>query len=478
MPTTMPGISITEAKNILQQTDRIIRTFPEVENVFGKAGRAETATDPAPLSMLETTIRLKDPKYWRPGLTMESLIREMDEAVKFPGLSNSWGYPIKIRIDMLSTGIKTPIGLKITGPDLEVLNRLGTQAEAIFKSIPETASAFAERTTGGYYLDFDIKRPEAARYGLTVGDVQDVILTALGGMNLTETVEGLERYPVNLRYFQDYRENLPALRRMLIPTPSGAQIPMDQVADLKIHQGPPMIFSENARRATLIFVDIRNIDVGSYIKKAQAVIADKLKMPPGYSYFWSGQFEYMETARKRLSIIIPITLAIIFFILYMNTQSITKVLIVLLAVPFSLVGAIWLLYLLGYHISVAVVVGLIALAGLDAETGVIMLLYLDIAYHRAQKEGRLLTYRDTEDAVMEGAVQRLRPKLMTVMAILVGLAPLMYGSGTGSEAMKRIAAPMVGGVITSFLLELFIYPSIYLLWKWHFEVKKQRFPAA
>jgi Cu(I)/Ag(I) efflux system membrane protein CusA/SilA len=472
MPTTMPGISITEAQNILQQTDRIIRTFPEVDYVFGKAGRAETATDPAPLSMIETTIRLKDPKYWRPGLSMEGLIRQMDDAVKFPGLSNSWGYPIKIRIDMLSTGIKTPVGLKITGPDLDVLNRLGTQAEALFKSIPETASAFAERTTGGYYLDFDIKRREAARYGLTVGDVQDVILTALGGMNLTYTVEGLERYPVNLRYFQDYRENLPALRRVLIPTPTGAQIPMEQVADLKIRQGAPMVFSENARRASLIFVDIRDIDVGSYIKKAQALLAEKLKMPPGYSYFWSGQFEYMERARQRLQIIIPITLAIIFFILYINTQSITKVLIVLLAVPFSLVGAIWLLYLLGYHLSVAVIVGLIALAGLDAETGVVMLLYLDIAYHKAQKEGRLLTYRDTEDAVMEGAVQRLRPKLMTVLAILVGLAPLMWGTGTGSEAMKRIAAPMVGGVITSFLLELFIYPSIYLLWKWHFEVKK------
>jgi len=476
MPTTMPGISITEAKNILQQTDRIIRTFPEVVNVFGKAGRAETATDPAPLSMLETTIRLKDPRDWRPGLTMEELIRQLDAAVKFPGLSNSWGYPIKIRIDMLSTGIKTPIGLKITGPDLEVLDRLGTQAEALFKSIPETASAFAERTTGGYYLDFDIKRRDAARYGLTVGDIQDVILTALGGMNLTYTVEGLERYPVNLRYFQDFRENLPALRRVLIPTPSGAQIPMEQVADLRIRQGPPMIFSENARKATLVFVDIRDIDVGSYIKKAQALFREKLKLPPGYSYFWSGQFEYMEAARKRLTVIIPITLAIIFFILYINTQSITKVLIVLLAVPFSLVGAIWLLYLLGYHISVAVVVGLIALAGLDAETGVVMLLYLDIAYHRAQAEGRLLTYRDTEDAVMEGAVQRLRPKLMTVMAILAGLAPLMWGTGTGSEAMKRIAAPMVGGVVTSFLLELFIYPAIYLLWKWHFEVKRTSEP--
>jgi len=472
MPTTMPGISITEAKNILQQTDRIIRTFPEVVNVFGKAGRAETATDPAPLSMLETTIRLKDPKEWRPGLTMEELIRQLDAAVKFPGLSNSWGYPIKIRIDMLSTGIKTPVGLKITGPDLAVLNRLGTEAEALFKSIPETASAFAERTTGGYYLDFAINRQQAARYGLTVGDIQDVILTALGGMNLTYTVEGLERYPVNLRYFQNFRENLPALRRVLIPTPSGAQIPMEQVADLTIHMGPPMVYSENARKATLVFVDIHDIDVGTYIKKAQALISDRLKMPPGYSYAWSGQFEYMEAARKRLSVIIPLTLAIIFFILYINTQSITKVFIILLAVPFSLVGAIWLLYILGYHISVAVVVGLIALAGLDAETGVVMLLYLDIAYHRARKEGRLLTYRDTEDAVMEGAVQRLRPKLMTVMAILAGLAPLMWGTGTGSEAMKRIAAPMVGGVVTSFLLELFIYPAIYVLWKWHVEVKK------
>ncbi|MBU4233174.1 MAG: efflux RND transporter permease subunit [Proteobacteria bacterium] len=473
MPTTMPGISITQAKNVLQQTNRIIRTFPEVDYVFGKAGRAETATDPAPLSMIETTIRLKDPKDWRPGLTMEGLIRQLDDAVKFPGLTNSWGYPIRIRIDMLSTGIKTPVGLKILGPDLEVLNRLATEAEAIFKGIPETASAFAERVTGGYYLDFDIKRREAARYGLTVGDVQDVITTALGGMNLTYTVEGLERYPVNLRYFQDYRENLPALRRVLIPTPTGAQIPMEQVADIKIHQGPPMVKSENARRAAWLFVDIRDIDVGSYIKKAQAVIKEKLKLPEGYNYIWSGQFEYMEQARQRFMVIIPVTLAIIFFILYINTQSITKVLIVLLAVPFSLVGAIWLLYILGYHISVAVIVGLIALAGLDAETGVVMLLYLDIAYHRAEKEGRLLTYRDTEDAVMEGAVQRLRPKLMTVLAILVGLAPLMWGTGTGSEAMKRIAAPMVGGVITSFLLELFIYPAIYLLWKWHFEVKKQ-----
>jgi Cu(I)/Ag(I) efflux system membrane protein CusA/SilA len=475
MPTTMPGISITEAKNVLQQTDRIIRTFPEVEYVFGKVGRAETATDPAPLSMIETTIRLKDPKDWRPGLTMEDLIKEMDAAVKFPGLANSWGYPIRIRLDMLSTGIKTPVGLKIMGEDLGVLNRLGADAEAILKEVPGTASAFAERTTGGFYLDFDINRRKAARYGLTVGDVQEVIATALGGMNLTYTVEGLERYPVNLRYFQDFRENLPALRRVLVPTPGGAQIPMEQVARINIHQGPDMIRSENARRSAWVFVDIRDIDVGTYIKRAQAAIAAKLKIPPGYNYLWSGQFEYMEQARARLKVIIPITLAIIFFILYVNTASITKVFIVLLAVPFSLVGAIWLLYLLGYHLSLAVVVGLIALAGLDAETGVVMLLYLDLAYHKRQKEGRLLTYRDTEEAVMEGAVQRLRPKLMTVLAILMGLAPLMWGTGTGSEAMKRIAAPMVGGVITSFLLELFIYPAIYTLWKWHFEVKRQRF---
>jgi Cu(I)/Ag(I) efflux system membrane protein CusA/SilA len=381
---------------------------------------------------------------------------------------------------MLSTGIKSPVGFKILGPDLDVLSRLATEAEAIFKSIPETSSAFAERVTGGYYLDFEINRKEAARYGLTVGDIQDVIASALGGMTLTQTVEGLERYPVNLRYFQDYRQGLSTLGRVLIPTMNGAQIPMEQVARIKVHQGPDMIRSENARRAAWLTVDVRDIDVGSYIKKAQEAIKAKLKLPEGYSYIWSGQFEYMERARQKLQIIIPITLVIIFFILYINTGSLTKVCIILLAVPFSLVGAIWLLYILsfwGYHLSLAVVVGIIALAGLDAETGVVMLLYLDLAYHRAQKEGRLLTYRDTEDAVIEGAVQRLRPKLMTVLAILVGLAPLMWGSGTGSEAMKRIAAPMVGGVATSFLMELLIYPAIYLLWKWHWEVKPQKFPS-
>jgi len=476
MPTTMPGVSITEAKNILQQTDRIIRTFPEVEYVFGKAGRAETATDPAPLSMIETTIRLKDRKYWRPGLTTEALIREMDAAVKFPGLANSWGYPIKIRIDMLSTGIKTPVGLKFLGADLDVLNRLAVEAEAILKNVPGTASAFAERVTGGYYLDFVIKRREAARYGLTVGDVQEVITSALGGENITQTVEGLERYPVNLRYFQDYRQNLPALRRILISTPDGSQVPMEQVADIQVHQGPDMIKSEGSRRAAWIFVDIHDIDVGTYIGKAKEAIAAHLKIPAGYSLVWSGQFEYMEAAKKRLQVIIPVTLVLVFLLLYLNTHSLAKVGIVMLAVPFSLLGAIWLLYLLNYNLSVGVYVGMLALAGLDAETGVLMLLYLDIAHDQRRAAGLLNTEQDLRDAIEHGAVMRVRPKHMTILANLLGLLPIMWASGTGSEVAKRIAAPMVGGVATSYLLELLIYPAIYLLWKRHTDLKRQNIP--
>ena len=478
MPTTMPGVSITEAKNILQQTDRIIRTFPEVEYVFGKAGRADTATDPAPLSMIETTIRLKDRKYWRPGLTTEALIREMDAAVKFPGLANSWGYPIKIRIDMLSTGIKTPVGIKFLGADLEVLNRLAVEAEAIMKDVPGTASAFAERVTGAYYLDFVIKRREAARYGLTVGDVQEVITSALGGENITQTVEGLERYPVNLRYFQDYRQNLPALRRILISTPEGSQVPMEQVADIQVHQGPDMIKSEGSRRAAWVFVDIHDIDVGTYIAKAKEAIAARLKIPSGYSLVWSGQFEYMEAARKRLQVIIPVTLVLVFLLLYLNTHSLAKVGIIMLAVPFSLLGAIWLLYLLGYNLSVGVYVGMLALAGLDAETGVLMLLYLDIAHDQRRAAGQLNTEQDLRDAIEHGAVMRVRPKHMTILANLLGLLPIMWATGTGSEVAKRIAAPMVGGVATSYLLELLIYPAIYLLWKRHTDLKKSRSTAA
>jgi Cu(I)/Ag(I) efflux system membrane protein CusA/SilA len=478
MPTTMPGISITEAKNLLQQTDRIIRTFPEVDYVFGKAGRAETATDPAPLSMIETTIRLKDRKDWRPGLTTEKLIQELDAAIKFPGLANSWGFPIKIRIDMLSTGIKTPVGIKLLGNDLNVLSRLGQEVEAILKQVPGTASVFAERTVGGYYLDFDINRKAAARYGLTVGEVQDVIATAMGGENISQTVEGLERYPVNLRYFQDYRSSLPALKRILIPTAKGPPIPMEQVADIKLHQGPDMIKSEGARRTASIFVDIRDIDLGTYIQKAKEAIQAHLKLPPGYNLLWSGQYEYMERARERLQVVVPITLVLVILLLYLSTQSLVKVCIILMAIPFSLIGAIWLLYLLDYNLSVGVFVGIIALAGLDAETGAIMLLYLDISYDERKAQGKLNTYEDLKEVVMHGAVQRLRPKLMTILANIFGLLPVMWATGTGAEVAKRIAAPLVGGVTTSFLLELLIYPAIYLLWKWHSEVKKQRSTAA
>jgi Cu(I)/Ag(I) efflux system membrane protein CusA/SilA len=473
MPTTMPGISVTKAKELLQQTDRLIKTFPEVEYVFGKVGRAETATDPAPLSMIETTIKLKPKDQWRPGYDTERLIRELDQAVKFPGLANSWGYPIKIRIDMLSTGMKTPVGLKFLGPDLKVLTQLAVEAEAILREVPGTASAFAERPIAGYYLDFDINRLAAARYGLTVGDIQEVIVTALGGVQLTQTVEGLERYPVNLRYFQDYRENLPALKRILIPTPTGAQIPMEQVADIRVRRGADMIKSEGSRPTAWVFVDLRDVDVGSYIKRAKEAISARLKIPPGYSLIWSGQFEYMERARERLQVVIPITLALVVILLYLSTGSLARVLIILLAVPFSLIGAIWLLWLLNYNLSLGVIVGIIALAGLDAETGAIMLLYLDLAYDEQKAAGRLRTREELEEAVRHGAVLRLRPKLMTILANIFGLFPVMWATGTGAEVAKRIAAPMVGGVVTSFLLELLIYPAIYFMWKWHGEVKKQ-----
>lgn len=475
MPTTMPGISITKAKELLQQTDRIIRTFPEVEYVFGKVGRAETATDPAPLNMIETTIRLKDRSQWRPGYTTERLIQELDQAIKIPGLANSWGYPIKIRIDMLATGFRTPVGLKFMGPDLEVLNRLAGEAEAILKKVPHTASAFAERTLGGYYVDFEINRREAARYGLTVGDIQEVIAQALGGETITTTVEGLARYPVNLRYFPDYRQDLLAWQRILIPTPGGAQIPMAQVAEMKIRQGPPMIRSEDARPTAWVFVDIADIDVGTYVKQAKEAVAARLSLPPGYTLIWSGQYEYMERARQKLQVIIPITLAFIALLMYLATGSLVKVIIIVLSLPFSVVGGIWLIYLLGYNLSLGVVVGIIALLGLDAETGVIMLLYQDIVYNRHLQEGRLRSREELLAAVREGALMRLRPKLMTVLANIVGLLPVMWAVGTGAEVAKRVAAPMVGGVTTSFMLELLVYPAIYFLWKWHSEVKHQKF---
>jgi Cu(I)/Ag(I) efflux system membrane protein CusA/SilA len=461
MPTTFPGISVTKAKELLQQTDRIIRTFPEVHHVFGKIGRAETATDPAPLTMIETTIMLKPEGEWRPGMTHEKLVEELDAAIRFPGLTNAWTMPIKTRIDMLATGIKTPVGIKIMGDDLDTLARLGEQVESAVSGVPGTLSAFAERITGGNYFDYVIRRKEAARYGLTVADVQDVIMSALGGMNVTHTVEGLERYPVNVRYPEELRDNVEAMRRILVPAPGGAMIPLGQLADISIHKGPAGIKSENSRRTVWVFVDIRGVDIGSYVQKAREAVRNHITLPAGYSIVWSGQFEYMERAKKRLLVVIPLTLFIVFLIIYMNTKSLTKTAIVLLAVPFSLVGAFWLIYLLGYNLSVAVWVGIIALAGLDAETGVVMLLYLDVAYNGMKRKGLMNTMGDLKEAIVDGAVKRIRPKVMTASVIIAGLLPIMWSTGTGSDVMKRIAAPMVGGVVTSVILELLVYPVIY-----------------
>jgi copper/silver efflux system protein len=461
MPTTLPGISITKAKELLQQTDRIIRTFPEVATVFGKIGRADTATDPAPLTMLETTIRLKPESQWRKGMTHEKLVEHLNAAIRFPGLTNAWTMPIKTRIDMLATGIKTPVGIKVMGDDLDTLVRLGEQVESVVSKVPGTLSAYAERITGGNYFDYDIRRKEAARYGLTVGDVQDVIASALGGMNVTTTVEGLERYPVNVRYPDELRDNMEAMKRILVPTPGGAQVPLGSLADITIHKGPAMIKSENSRRSVWVYVDLRGIDVGTYVKNAQQAVRKSIKLPAGYSLVWSGQFEYMQRAKRRLLLVIPLTLFIVFLIIYMNTKSLTKTAIVLLAVPFSLVGAFWLIYLAGYNLSVAVWVGIIALAGLDAETGVVMLLYLDVAYDSMKRKKLMNTMGDLKEAIFDGAVKRIRPKIMTVSVIVAGLIPIMWSTGTGSDVMKRIAAPMVGGVVTSAIMELLVYPVIY-----------------
>ncbi len=465
MPTTLPGMSITKGRELLQQTDKIIRQFPEVHHVFGKIGRAETATDPAGLDMLETTIMLKPESEWRPGMTVQKLIDEMDQAIQFPGVTNAWTMPIKTRTDMLSTGIKTPVGIKISGPDLNILENIGKEVEAIMRTVPGTLSAFAERAVGGNYLDFDIDRKEAARYGLTVGDVQDVIQTAMGGMSITNTVEGLERYPVNLRYSRELRDNIEALRRVLVPSPTGVQIPIGQLAAITTRKGPMVIRSEDTRPNAWVYVDIKDIDVGTYVQNAQKIISEKIKLPPGYNIVWSGEFEYMQRAQHRLMFVIPLTLFIIFIIIYLNTRSLTKVAIVFLAVPFSLVGTFWFLYILGYNLSIAVWVGIIALAGLDAETGVVMLLYLDQAYNDSKQKGCMRGLKDLKEAIHHGAVKRVRPKIMTASVIIAGLLPIMWSNGTGADVMKRIAAPMVGGVVTSVLMELAIYPVIYFLWK-------------
>ncbi len=472
MPTTMPGMSITKARELLQQTDKIIRQFPEVHNVFGKIGRAETATDPAGLDMIETTIMLKPESEWRPGMTVEKLVDELDQAIQFPGLTNAWTMPIKTRIDMLSTGIKTPVGIKISGPDLNTLEEIGREVEAVIRTVPGTLSAFAERAVGGNYLDFDINRREAARYGLTVGDVQKVIQTAMGGMSITNTVEGLERYTVNLRYSRELRDNLEALKRVLVPTPGGAQIPIGQLTTITTRKGPMVIRSEDTRPNAWVYVDIKDIDVGTYVHNARQTVAQKVTLPAGYNLVWSGQYEYMQRAEKRLMLVIPMTLFIIFIIIYLNTRSVTKVAIVFLAVPFSLVGAFWLLYILGYNLSIAVWVGIIALAGLDAETGVVMLLYLDHAYDDWKKKGMMRGLRQLKEAIHHGAVQRVRPKIMTASVIIAGLVPIMWSHGTGADVMKRIAAPMVGGVVTSVMLELAVYPVIYFFWK-GWQLKKE-----
>lgn len=465
MPTTLPGISITKARELLQQTDKIIASFPEVENVFGKVGRADTATDPAPLSMIETTIMLKPESEWRPGMTPKKLISEMDLAIQIPGLTNAWTMPIKTRIDMLSTGIKTPVGIKLSGPDLAVLEELGREVEAVVREVPGTLSVYAERVMGGNYLDFDIRRDALARYGLRTGDVQDVIQSAIGGMNITTTIEGLERYPVNLRYGRDFRSSLQDLKDIMVSTPLGQQIPLGELTDIEIRKGPPVIKTEGSRPNAWIYVDLSDIDVGTYVDMARRAVRENVDLPEGYNLIWSGQYEYMVKARERLMYVIPMTLIIIFVIIYINTKSVFETMIVFLAVPFSLVGAFWLIYILGYDMSIAVWVGIIALAGLDAETGVVMLLYLDVAHSDAVKKGRLQKLSDLVEVIYQGAVHRVRPKIMTAGVIIAGLLPIMWSHGTGADVMKRIAAPMVGGVVTSVGMELLVYPVIYYIWK-------------
>jgi Cu(I)/Ag(I) efflux system membrane protein CusA/SilA len=524
MPMTLPGISVTEAQRLLQIQDKVLRKFPEVHHVFGKAGRAETATDPAPFSMMETVILLKPqsewPKvprwysarapewlqkilrrFWPDHKTPEELIYGpggLNETMNFPGVTNSWTMPIKARIDMLSTGVRTPIGIKIMGDDLEKVQQLGQHIEMVIKDVPYTKSVFAERTAGGYFLDFTLKRKELARYGLTIDQANDIVMSAIGGENVTTTIEGRERYPVNVRYFRELRDDVEKLKRVFVPTSPGganpgggmggsmggspgggisrvAHIPLEQLADISLKTGPAMIRDENGRLSGYVFIDFDTSkrDIGSYVADAKKAIAANVQLPPGYQLIWSGQFEYMEAAKARLMVVVPITIFLVFLLLYFNTLSITKTIIIFLAVPFSAVGAIWFLYLLGYNTSIAVWVGLIALMGVDAETGMLMLLYLDLAYHEAEAKGRMRNWDDLREAIVEGAVKRLRPKVMTVGVMFMGLIPIMWATGAGADTMKRIAAPMIGGIFTSFIMELGVYPAIYAIWKWNFGLKRQ-----
>ena len=467
MPTAVPGMSITEATKILQIQDRMLKKIPEIETVFGKAGQAESPTDPAPLSMFETVLTLKPPEQWRPGMTWDKLTAEMNANIKTPGMANIFWMPIQTRTEMLTTGFRTKLGIKVFGPDLGKIQEIGVQIEKALSDFPDTRSVYAERTTGGYFLDFNIQRETAARYGLTVGEVNDVIESAIGGKTITTTVEGRERYPVSVRYARDFRDDLDSLKRVLVATPTGAQVPISMLADINYKTGPPSIRDENGQLVGFVFVDITTSDLDGYVRRAAEQLNKSIQFPPGYYIQWAGQFQYLQAAMKKLKVVIPFTLLIIFVLLYINTKSVTKTCIVLLAVPFSLVGAFWLIYLLGYNMSVAVWVGIIALAGLDAETGVVMLLYLDHAWEKFHAEGRMNNLKDLHDAVIEGAVQRIRPKIMTVCAILFGLLPIMWSPATeaGADVMKRIATPMIGGIVTSAIMELLIYPVIYVLWK-------------
>ncbi len=494
MPTTLPGLSVTEAERLVQTSDKLIADVPEVARVFAKAGRAETSTDPAPFAMLETTILLKPrdewrrvPRFysrwpaflqvplrhlWNDRITREDLVSELDSRLRFPGVTNAWTMPIKNRIDMLTTGVRTPVGIKIFGADLAVIERIGTEVEAALKDVRGTRSIYAERTAGGYFLDFDLKRQELARYGLSIQEAQMVIQSAVGGEAITTTVEGRERYTVNVRYAREMRDSLDRLQRVLVPTMSGAQIPLAQIADIRLTTGPAMIRDENGMLAGYVYVDLAGRDIGGYVEEAKRVVAGKVRVPTGYSLQWSGQYENMLRVRERLKIVIPITVFLIFVLLYMNTRSSVKATIVMLAVPFSVVGAVWLIYLLGYNISIAVWVGMIALMGLDAETGVFMLLFLDLSYYDAIRAGRMRTREDLREAIIHGAVKRIRPKMMTVTAAFMGLMPIMWSLGTGADMMKRVVAPMIGGLFTSFILELLVYPPIYEIWKWRFEMKQ------
>ncbi len=495
MPTTMPGISISEAQKLLQGTDRVMKQFPEVDRVLGKAGRADTSTDPAPLSMLETVITLKPKDQWRrvdtwysgwapewlkpvfrpftsDRISQPELVNQLNAALKLPGVSNAWTMPIKARIDMLTTGIRTPLGLKITGDDLEKIEEIGTRIEALLPKVKGTRNVFAERTGGGFFLDIQWNRDELARYGLSVEEAQSVVQNAIGGENVTTTVEGRERYPVNVRYMRDFRSDLDSLGRVLVPASGGQrQIPLGQLATIEVATGPAMIRDEDGLLTGYVFVDVDDRDLASYVEEADALVRREVQMPPGYAALWSGQYEAMARVRNRLTYIIPLTLFLVLLLMYMNTKSFTKTAIVSLAVPFSAIGAVWYLYLLGYNMSIAVWVGMIALMGVDAETGVFMLLYLDLSYEQAKKEGRLTSLAGLQEAIVHGAAKRLRPKFMTMATTCIGFVPIMLSTGTGSDVWKRIAAPMIGGILTSFLLELVVYPAIYEIWKWHFEVK-------